>query len=43
MLDAIETKRFLILTNPLHQTVLRRKAEDVDAYLTMRAGSGANL
>jgi NAD(P)-dependent dehydrogenase (short-subunit alcohol dehydrogenase family) len=43
VLDAIETKRFLILTDPRYQTTLQRKAADVDAYLNMRAGSGAGL
>jgi hypothetical protein len=40
-LDAAETKRFMILTDPRLHTMLVRKAENIQAYLDMRAASGA--
>ena len=40
VLDAIETKRFMILTDPRLQSMLVRKAENIQSYLDIRANSG---
>ncbi len=39
VLNAIETKQFMILTDPRHHTVLVRKAQDIQAYLNARVES----